>query len=177
MPTLGLHLIWTTYGTWLPGDDRGNWSPLLDLWGSYLGKRHTENAGDERTHLRAKALMKGEEVTLTAAEQESTAHIIHALAQPTPIRALAIERSHIHLQIDATPTSIGTLIGRIKGKSSSAILAQRPPVTNRRIWTTGYCVKFLCSKDALMAVQNYIENHNISRSLPPAPWPFVQRHW
>lgn len=33
MATIGIHLVWTSYGTWLPGDDRGHWSPLFDFYG------------------------------------------------------------------------------------------------------------------------------------------------
>ena len=44
-------ITWTTYGTWLPGDPRGNISPILLADGTYEKRKNTPGvewaAGDE----------------------------------------------------------------------------------------------------------------------------------
>jgi hypothetical protein len=58
MATVGIHLIWTTYGTWLPGDPRGHWSPLLDFYGNLIERGGKLNRGDLITQQFAAERMK-----------------------------------------------------------------------------------------------------------------------
>lgn len=74
--TIAMHLIWTTYGTWLPGDRRGHWSPLFDMYGHLLKKGHKLNIPDQTTHDRAQAAMKEPSKILDAQETAITANVI-----------------------------------------------------------------------------------------------------
>ena len=55
--THGIHLIWTTHGTWLPGDRRGHWSPLFNLYGNIRergGKLNLPDTGERLESLMAR---------------------------------------------------------------------------------------------------------------------------
>ena len=49
MATVGIHLVWTAYGTWLPGDDRGHWSPLYQFYGDVIERGGQLNRADLTT--------------------------------------------------------------------------------------------------------------------------------
>jgi hypothetical protein len=53
----GVHLIWTTYGTWLPGDERGHWSPLFTLYGRVRESGGKLNPPDSTTKARVVSTM------------------------------------------------------------------------------------------------------------------------
>ena len=49
MSTVAIHVIWTTYMTWPPGDPRGHWSPLFDMYGGLIERGHKLNLPDPVT--------------------------------------------------------------------------------------------------------------------------------
>ena len=55
MPTVAIHLISTTYGTWLPGDPNkpGHWSAMFDMYGRMTESGGKLNMPDETTFDRA----------------------------------------------------------------------------------------------------------------------------
>ena len=70
-------VTWTCYGTWLPGDERGHVSNLLDQEGDYEAKQNAYGAsiaaGDDRLHNRARALQKDATVWLSASQANCAA--------------------------------------------------------------------------------------------------------
>lgn len=174
MRTIGMFLTWATYATWLPGDPRGHWSALLDRWGHYVGGRGCLNPGDAFTLERAKMTAAGSEVVLSDDEQERVAGLVPTILDRGRVYALAVEPTHVHLLLEPVQDDVGTLAGKLKSRTSSAVLAARgnPPV--RRVWVSGYWVRYLDSEDAVWGVQSYIEDHNRRRGLPVARWDWVR---
>ena len=68
-PPFALHITWTCYGTWLPGDERGYVSNALLPSGGFRSKENTPGtpytADDPYTRGRARALQKDSTVFLT----------------------------------------------------------------------------------------------------------------
>ena len=56
MSTVAIHAIWTTYMTWPPGDRRGHWSALFDLYGALIERGHKLNLPHPITLERATSL-------------------------------------------------------------------------------------------------------------------------
>ena len=176
--TRGIHIIWTTYGTWLPGDRRGHWSALLDLYGRLKRAGHQLNMPDTETHSRARSLMKESSKTLTIAEIQMVANVLGKYLAPglpgaASCHACAIESAHVHLLLGPVGEPIGTFVGRLKGASSSAALRRPDNHGRKRIWTAGYWKAFLFEDEAVHAVAEYIEAHNTRRGLPAAPFPWI----
>jgi hypothetical protein len=124
MPTLATHdVIWPTYLIWPPGDPRGHWSPLFDLYGHLIRDGCQLNLPDAATKTYAKSIAKEPEKILTPQEIEVVASVIGEMAGPDlPVYAQAIERTHIHLLLGPMADDLAKVVGRIKGRSSSRVL-------------------------------------------------------
>ena len=185
--TIATHLIWTTYGTWLPGDDRGHWSPLFDMYGHLLKKGHRLNIPDETTQRRALAAMKEPPKSLNGQEAAITADVIGKIIDGIPVGrftpgkpgaicrafALAIEPTHVHLLIGPLSEDLRPTVGRIKGVSSSLILGMPHNASRERTWTADFWRVFLYDWEGLDAVYRYIIDHNVRAGRPAHPWPFT----
>src|SRR5262249_55240466 len=121
--TRGIHLIWTTYGSWLPGDDRGHWSALFDLYGGIIKRGGKLNKPDNVTRPRARRLMAGSPKLLVAEEIATVAAELaqHVAPHGPPAWAAAIEANHVHLLVGPLTEDVKLFAGRIKGRTSSAV--------------------------------------------------------
>ena len=173
--TKGIHAIWTTYGTWLPGDARGHWSALFDFYGHVLQGGQQLNPSDTTTRSRAKSAMCEPEKVLNEEEiQLVTKTLEDYLAPGMPgetwrIQATAIERTHVHLLFGPLHDPIGEVVGRIKSRTSGALLKLPANQDRRRIWTTGYWKVFLFDDNAMEQVAEYINAHGGRRGSRAGP--------
>ena len=176
MATIGIHLVWTSYGTWLPGDDRGHWSPLFDFYGNLLVRGGKLNRADLTTKQLAKESMKEPAKILTDDERRIVAETLGThlggLGQPKAYAA-AIEKTHIHLLLGSVAEHIATTTGRLKGTTSSAVVDLPTNKDRKRTWTAKYWKVFLFDETAFAAVKQYIEAHNLRRGLPASPYPWL----
>ncbi len=185
MNTRGIHLIWTGYGTWLPGDPRGHWSPLFNLYGKLRERGHKLNVPDTVTHHRAKALMKEPRKVLSPCEIAVVARVIGAQVAPgvpgakyppmegLRVHAATIEPTHVHLLIGPIGEDIAAVAGKLKSRTSSAVLAMPENAGRKRTWTAGYWKVFLFDDEALGAVRQYIAEHNARRRLAEDPYEWI----
>ena len=184
--THAMHVVWTTYRSWLPGDSRGHWSPLLDFYGRLVQRGHRLNVADDITRRAAGAIAHGSARYLAQGDMILAANTIGEVIRGGPevgtaagkpaaqwtVYAAAIEREHLHLLLAANMEDVSLLVGRMKGKSSRTINAanQRRGAT---LWAAGFWCAFLFDWDAVRAARDYIVNHNIRRNMPANPFPWV----
>jgi len=173
--TQGIHLIWTTYGTWLPGDRRGHWSPLFDLYGSIREQGGKLNIPDSETVARVSSQMTEPPKWLTPEEIAVVADELGKLVTPPnpPAWAATIEANHVHLLVGPMTENISRYTGRLKGRTSSEIGALPTNSDRERVWTSGYWKVFLFDEIAVQAVKRYIDAHNTRRGLPAKPYPWI----
>lgn len=184
MRTRGIHVVWTTYMTWPPGDRRGHWSPMFDLYGRLKRAGHRINLLDESSveHARRsaidppKVLTPGERVVVA---HELSQHVKWPAPHTSPGKpgaicyAAAIEDNHVHLLLGPLSEDIGKYVGRLKGRTSSVIRKLPANADRKRIWTAGYWKVFLFDDEAITMVTRYIEQHNMRRGLPASPYDWV----
>jgi hypothetical protein len=181
MPTLAIHLVWTAYGTWLPGDPRGHWSPLFDLYGRLAQRGGRLGLPDAVTRQVALSQLKESPKVLTPEEITAVAACIgeqfdcSVKPDSTKPRAFsaALEPTHVHLLLGPVQENIAQCAGRLKGKSSSKVLELPSNAGRQRTWTQGYWRVFLYDAQAVLAVKEYIDAHNIRRGLPADPYPWI----
>jgi REP element-mobilizing transposase RayT len=145
--TLGYLLTWTTYGSWLQGDNRGYTKD---------GKVHDGNPTIQQI---CKQLQKTSPVKLTKQEK----HIVHqtiskeAMRNKHIVEALAVCTNHIHLLLRYSPHPVGRIVSRYKNISSSAL---RKLGRTGRIWTRGFDTRFCFSKAKMDYYIEYVNKHN-----------------
>ncbi|MEM8494878.1 MAG: hypothetical protein AAF663_05780, partial [Planctomycetota bacterium] len=97
MSTLGIHLVKSAYGQWLPGDVRGHWSPAWDARFGF-GAAHRLNRGDPVRHRMAREIQSQPAVLWSPTMIETLGRTFVACAEASTwsLAALAIEPTHLH---------------------------------------------------------------------------------
>lgn len=177
MGTRGIHVVWTTYMTWPPGDRRGHWSPMFDLYGRLKMAGHRINLPHDVSVTHAQVSAADPPKVLTPGERVIVAHeLSHHVTPGKPgsiCYAAAIEDNHVHLLLGPLSEDIGKYVGRLKGRTSSVMRKLPANADRKRIWTAGYWKVFLFDDEAVTAVARYIGQHNVRRGLPATPYDWV----
>ena len=105
--TIGYHLVKSTYGTWLPGDERGHWS---EAWDKELGLYRAAYTapGDPVRKRMAEERMKHAAVRLSPQMMDVVVSTIARCAAESSweVAAFAIESTHFHLLITYSSNDI-----------------------------------------------------------------------
>ena len=146
MKMLGFMITWTTYGTWLQGDERG-----------YV-KNGQIRPGNEALKKANKVLQSQDMVRLSKAQQEvvQTAIMKQAQLRDHHIYALAVRSNHIHIVLEYTPEPISRIVAYYK---KTARLALKATGHCGKLWTKGYDKRFCFDKKALEQRTKYVERH------------------
>lgn len=145
--TLGYMLTWTTYGSWLQGDERGY---VKD--GQIL-------QGDKKLVDLCEKFQRGHTVKLRQDEKDIVRQAIlnEAARIGYTIEALAVCSNHIHLVGRYSPEPIGQIVSRFKNVTSSVL---RKHGRTGRVWTRGFDKRFCFNGEDLIRRIQYVKNHN-----------------
>jgi hypothetical protein len=155
-----LHITWSCYGTWLPGDQRGHVSNILLPEGGFRPKHNVPGTPvsprDEFTHNKARALQKGETVSLTPKQAEVVAASLCRAAQSWCWRIArgAVISNHVHVVVMDCPND-GPVVRRILKGCSQADLNDHVG-QNRRWWTKGGSDRYKNDWPAIDAALLYV---------------------
>ena len=157
-------LTWTTYGTWLPGDERGFVSNVRDGDGPEV--KHAEpgtpyDAKQRGLAYAAREQMVGDPVWLNREHADALADqfLETARFRGWSIPALAIMANHIHIVVgvpgDPEPE---TLLRDFKSYGSQRLnrLAGKPK--SGTWWTAGGSRRILRDEEAIRTVIRYVRN-------------------
>jgi len=103
--TVALFITWTTYGTWLPGDNRGYVSNTLSPKGGFCPKHNQPGspyaANDAYTRERARAIQRWPTVWLTSAQATIVAKSLVGVATKRKwmILRAAVMSNHVHVLV------------------------------------------------------------------------------
>ncbi len=134
--TIGYHYVKSTYGQWLPGDDRGHWS---NLWDEQIGytQPHQLHEGDPIRKRMAEERMKHDPVRLSqdmiAAALEAVASCIEKSDGGLAVSAAAIEPTHIHLLIPYSGRDIHKTVKWIADQMTKAHSQDDGPQNSRLV--------------------------------------------
>ena len=155
-----LHITWTCYATWLPGDRRGYVSNTLLPQGGAIPKQNTPGtpyrADDPFTRHTARMRQNGQTVGLSEEEARCVARSLVQAARTRSWRILraAVMANHVHVVITDCPDD-GPAVRRIlKGNSQAALSAAtgRP----QRWWTAGGSDRYKHDHAAIEAAVAYV---------------------
>ena len=158
-------LTWTTYGTWLPGDDRGFVGLGPDETGQlvYHNQFGTPPASpNERLRQSAERSLKSPPIVLNLAQAKA---LFEQFQETATIRrwlliAVGIMHTHLHLVAgvpgDPDPEKI---LGDFKAYGSRCLNQTWGQPPSETWWTTGGSKRKLADERAVEAVVQYIRQH------------------
>ena len=190
---LAYHLVFTTYGFWLPNDPRGSWSDFVRCWELFwygkATKVTTRASLARRGHDRAlrkvqKSALRYDPVRFNAAQLLAVARgFARAIADSGyVVFACSILPEHVHLVAQRHRNPAEQIIGHFKGRATQELIADRmhpfqdiayPSGQLPQVWARrGWKVYLHTIEDILRAIQ-YVEENPVKQGLPRQSHPFV----
>ncbi len=158
-----LHITWTYYGTWLPGDDRGYVSNTLQLSGDYLPRQNRPNTpytrSDPLTSERSKELQKWPTVYLNREQALLVAKsIVEGASQRRwYIAEAAIMAAHTHVVIMNCPADGSSVRRVLKGVAQAKLSAANG--VPRRWFTQGGSDRYKNDARSIENAIQYVARH------------------
>jgi hypothetical protein len=144
---LGYMLTWTTYGSWLQGDERG-----------YVKDGAVLKGDEEIKHIN-RINQKGKTVHLTKDECEVVRKAIIKRAEELGqvVYALSVNPMHVHMVAGNINKSIGKIAGQYKGCATAALKGSG---SLDKVWTKGYDKRYCFDEESLERRIAYVRKHD-----------------
>jgi REP element-mobilizing transposase RayT len=141
--TLGYLLTWTTYGTWLQGDENG-----------YVKDGVTLGANTPLANANTQELKK-DPIILTRNQRKIIENAIRIKADEIgqKIYAIAVSSNHVHIVADYTTKDLGLIVRYYKMAGQKAM---RDAGFAGRLWTKGFDKRFCFDEQSLRRRINYV---------------------
>ena len=190
---LAHHLIFTTYGFWLPNDPRGSWSDFVRNWELFwygaATKVDTHRSLARREHDRGlrkvqKSALRYEPVHFTGKQALSVARGISlAVAESNyVVFACSILPEHVHMVVQAHRDRGEQMIGHFKARATQQLIdnglhpfvvfpradGRVPSVWARRGWKV-----FLNTVDDIFRAAQYADDNPLKEGKNRQQWSFV----
>jgi len=174
---IAYHVIFTTYGTWLPNDPRGSYSKKI--YNEQLRMLGRIKYGRQNPAPAKELLMRFWTATTPQLSRplffidDSSRPIIAAafcsIVQRLDIRILAcaIMNDHVHILTLRSKYRIEYIVNQLKGSTTQALRMKQTP------WTRGYWKVFIRDTESLLAAAGYIQANPTSAGLPTKSWNFI----
>lgn len=145
--TVGYMLTWTTYGSWLPGDER----------------KYTQNGkvldGNKKIYNHSRKIQKSATVKLTKKEKSIVEQTIINEAKNIgqQLEAIAVCSNHVHVVFRWSYHPVKEVVSRYKNVSMFAL---HNIGRTGRIWTRGYYTRFCDQEQVFTGQIEYVKRHN-----------------
>jgi len=161
MPAPLAHLLtWSTYGTWLPGDERG-----------WVNKHHAGadvpyQRPDAARNAAARASMSESAVRLSRRARDAVDAAIRETSayRAWPVHALSVRSNHVHAVVTADGVEPGWARKALKAYGTRALNRLYPTPRRRHWWTEGGSDRYLNDERALQAAIRYVLNQDKKHS-------------
>jgi REP element-mobilizing transposase RayT len=144
---IGYMVTWTTYGTWLQGDERGYVKN-----GKILVQNDKLKSANLRQQKYPKVKFNSEQKQIVENTIIKEAHRINH-----KIFAIAACSNHLHIVAGVSEESIEQAVHRYK---YSATLALRKFASQGKIWSKGFDKRFCFTDKEIENKVRYVRNHN-----------------
>ena len=187
------HVIWGTYGFWMPNDPRGSWSEFEHSWELARFGRATQSCDrvdvEPREYARwregARKALQYPAVTLTGqqalAAGEGFGRFVHKGG--LVMLACSILPEHVHLVLARHRYKIEQAANPLKGEATRRMLEKnlhpmkRFQQTNEMrlpsMWGEGQWKVFLEDEEAIENAIRYVEENPVREGKPRQHWSFV----
>jgi REP element-mobilizing transposase RayT len=180
---IAYHLIWTTYGTWLPNDPRGCGShaviapQLAELGELHYGRKKVQPSGKEIRdfYQAAEEQLLFDVIRFDSHQIQIIAEAIASAIQENRYTcyACAIMPDHVHMVIRKHKHSAEQMIDSLQESTRMRFSKSRLIGHDHPLWTLGGWKRFLDSPQQIHQAIRYVEQNPIEMGLPQQSWPFV----
>lgn len=188
---IAAHVIFGTYGFWLPNDPRGSWSTFVGSYELYqygpATKTDERRSVAHREHdrglrLTAKTALKRPAVRLTEAQRSAVAEGFGEYVRKSGLLvwACAVMPDHVHFVVAASPMPIKQRVIQLKGAAVRSLEVQGLHPFEERIdgvrpkcFAQGEWKVFLDEPLEVERAVVYVEGNPDKEGLPRQRWPFV----
>ncbi len=148
-------LTWTTYGTWLSGDDRG-WVGNKD--GAWHVPFKPANPSLRSAMVRA---MKHKPVCFTGSMRSIVESSIRESCRIKKwvLHALAVQSNHVHIVLSAGDIPPERVMTHLKAYASRNLNTAFPVDGQRRWWTRHGSTRYIKTDNSLRKAVEYVERH------------------
>ena len=188
----GYHVIWGTYGFWLPNDPRGSWSDFVASWELLrfgkatfgLDRSDVDPRQWQTWRAAAVTVLKFPPVALTGpqARAAGTGFGTGVRKSGLTIWACSILPEHVHLVIARHSYKVEQVCNLLKGEATKQLKAEschpqaRFEAENGKLpslWAEGQWKVYLDSEEAIEAAIRYVEENPVKEGKPRQRWSFV----
>jgi len=145
--TLGYMITFTTYGTWLQGDERG----FVEDGNTYSANKSLDDSNKRNLTKNPVKLSKSHRAIVAKAICEKADHINQQ------ILALSVCSNHVHVVVDYVPIPIGKIVSYYK---NAAQVALRKVGLAGRVWTKGFDKRYCFDGEALKSRIGYVNSNH-----------------
>ena len=144
---LGYMITWTTYGTWLQGDERGYVKDGVIL------------PANEQLEESNRKMQVQNAVRMSNVQQQIVREAIlkEADVRVQKVYAISVQSTHVHIVLENTAEPIDEVAAHYK---TAARLALKNLGHQGRVWTKCYDKRFCFDEESLNRRIQYVENQN-----------------
>ncbi len=188
----GYHVVFVTYGAWLPNDPRGSWSDFVAAWelfrfgrvprGSATGSLSDPNIAQRRNEIQRK--LKYPPVQWNGVQARAVGSGIgnSSRKNQSVVWACSILPEHVHLVLARGRSSCEQMTNFCKGEATKQLnkeslhplAAHAENGISPTPWARKHWQVFLDSESAIENAIAYVEQNPVKEDKPKQTWDFVQ---
>jgi REP element-mobilizing transposase RayT len=189
----GYHVVWGTYGFWLPNDPRGSWSDFVYAWElarfgaatKSVERQEVDAAKYATWRTAARTSLAYQPVTLSGEQAQSVGSALGAFVRKSRlcVWACSILPEHIHLVLARHRYRIEQAVKLLKGAATTRLFADgRHPMSHCQktdqdrlpsAWAEGHWKVYLDSEEAIENAIRYVGDNPVKEEKPAQRWSFV----
>ncbi len=185
MAALAYHVIFGTYGFWLPNDPRGSWSKYVASWELLRFGRATEvQTGrslasvphDQERRQAAKLALKYPPVQLSGRQALAVIRGFDRALQESGyvVHACSILPDHVHMVIADFPRRVRRIVGHFKARATQQLIAEGLWLGDGRpVWAEHSWTVFLNAPSEVTGAIAYVEDNPPREGKRRQRWSFV----
>ena len=179
------HIIFGTYGYWLPNDPRGSWSDFVGSWELFrcgpatkITNPHTfvDISYEHQLCEKFRKALKHPLVRFSEPQIQAVANgfAIAINEGSYAVQACAILSEHVHMIIARHERAIGKIVGHLKARATKQLHEDGLWFMDKRpVWAHGYWKVYIDDAVDLKTAIEYVEANPVKEGKPSQQWPFV----
>ena len=190
---IGYHIIFSTYGFWLPNDPRGSWSDFVGSWELFRYGPSTKTSEtrslahrehDRKLRLAAKSALAYPPVKFNGLQARAVARGFARYVERSSLTvwACAILPDHVHMVVGRPPMPVERLVIQLKGEATRQLeregihplAAHKPEGRVPKCWVRGQWKVYLDPDDVARAIR-YVEENPLKEGKKRQDWKFVSQ--